>query len=184
MYETRQNKEKTSRILFSMERKLPQEKLKANKYIIDKRNVVQKLNTIPAVVANYYVIKEMNENGWATRLLSGWGNVWIKGHVDKPTQTEQDKLKTKAENRAGDGNAPICHTCEQPYGNTMVVDHQPPKVLASGGYAGGFRFYPQCKICSDAQMNVVNEYKLSMKRMRQAADDDWATNIPGKLFWN
>lgn len=183
MYEARQNKEKVSRTFFPERYKKRLFQLKCDKLSISKRNhVVQRINQIPAEEASNSVIEEMNEEKMKTWLLAGRGSVWIKGCKDNPTNDQRDALAVEADKAAGD-DAPTCHSCGKEYGKTMVVDHQPPKELASGGYTGTFRFYPQCQDCSNAQGGVVFSYKERMKTVRQADDNDWATGISGDLFW-
>lgn len=184
MYEARQNKEKVSRILLVGKGKKERFQLKSGKSAVPTENsVVQRINAIPAVEASNSVIDEMNEDRLETGLLCGRGDIWIKGHPGEPNDKERDRLRTKSEEAAGDGKYPICHSCGQSYGSTMVVDHQPPDVLASGGYTGRFRFYPQCLDCSNRQGGVVSSYKRRMMTVRNANKRDWATGIPGELFW-
>ena len=146
------------------------------------KEIVQFLRTnITAKKASNAVIKEMNEDHLEIRLLAGYGATWIRGHGGIATDINKEELADKV----SEDNAK-CHICGNNSGTSSrlyIPDHQPPKVLRSGGYTGSFRFYPHCLSCSNRQGAVVSEYKRRMKIVRQATDSDWATGVPGTLFW-
>ena len=149
------------------------------------KEIVQFLRTdITATDASNAVIEEMDEDdehNWAIELLAGWGNAWIIGHSGDIDDEDRENVTSKAEDKEVG-----CHICGNNPGTISgkyIPDHQPPKVLASGGYTGRFRFYPHCLSCSSKQGAVVSEYKRRMKVLRNATDNDWASGIPGSLFW-
>lgn len=136
---------------------------------------------ITAEDASNAVIEEMEEDTWETVLLAGWGDAWVHGHSGDVTDADRENVTIKAETKEVG-----CHICGNGPGTTTgkyIPDHQPPKVLASGGYTGSFRFYPHCLSCSNKQGGVVSEYKRRMKIVRNATNSDWATGLSGNLFW-
>jgi hypothetical protein len=133
-----------------------------------------------AIEANYDTITEMNESNLETNLLLGHGNEFICGHRYDVTERDRDNISAIASK---------CHTCQTATPNTgnskngnpsWIPDHQPPKALQNAGYTGYYRFYPHCKDCSDAQKQVVSMY---CNLMKHRLGDNWASKLPGKLFW-
>lgn len=182
---SREQRNQLSRVIVNSEIKSKQLKRFDDNRTNFTKEIIQFLRTdITATEASNSVIEEMDEDEdhfWATALLAGWGEAWIPGHSGHVTDADRENVTTKAESKEVG-----CHICENGPGTTTgryIPDHQPPNVLASGGYTGAFRFYPHCLSCSNKQGVVVGEYKRKMKILRGANDTDWATGVPGELFW-
>ncbi len=147
----------------------------------DTGNVIQRLNDMTAEAANEEAVGSVEKEKGGSALLSGWGS-YIAGHAGHKFS---DDTHEKINDIGKESGCCICHTKDPgTQSGNFVVDHEPPDSLVAGGYTGTFRFYPHCLGCSNMQAGVVSAYKSRMKKIRDANDDDWATDVEGEWFWN